>query len=989
MSFDYESLLAAFEPFVRNAVEDEHDRLSTWIDDHLAQLDGDLSSWASEVSDEETTPVEALDTFTTQLLQWGSKLVDLPAPLEMPKLFERWETRHQHLIAELPEEVTLEMDPSHYRRLRRGDSLKVLLWRIRFAIYLLFRGKKRGPAVRTVDIHSFLRMHLGTLVVDTLFEHWLERIVHVTENIRPLHLTTVERLRGFLPGEDADEEHAAAIRRLHHRLLVRETMENASNLSSAEEDLDVVVETILIRMAYLWNFAGTAIVPRKSWSNIRWNRKARHYKRLFKRSTHRWIQVLLLRGDEWGKDLDLLRLEIRSQRVREQFSNDIPERIERGTVPDFGHMRGRLRDARDTLRQIGDYDGLRAFLARDAKSTIEEMRRQYLTNIADRLLDTKLEAVPDETLAQVKTALDAITPIRHLITKLDTNRPIPRYRFSELPLQKTISLDIFERLRRGLFRFSQLTTGSLSEMSARITNIEHVLQFAHETATNILGRKRDVAPVDKAKKELDNGYKRALQQVDELQEELRKLGRTTVDAMGTRLHRFQLGVRELIDNDRAFAVQARAFKASAQRGVAHSGRMFVSSIVNGLKWLGSGLATIGGWIRGAVTDIRRLSGLEMPTSTPDPKLLKLLTEAREQMENLPLVYQRIFRLHPLDDERFFVSRESELGEMARQREVWRSGQVASTAIIGERGSGRTSLIKIALHRHFRGDTVRWIDLDKTIVDLPSFSHHFSRALKMGRSNDINAIEQKLLEGDPMVIVFEDIHNLFLRTIDGFEALERFLLLMARTSSKVFWIVTCTKYSWSYLDKVVGIGGHLQWVINLSDFSVEDITRSLMKRSRASGFKTQFRPSGRVARTRAYRRLRNDEDRQRYLLGQFFQSLSRFSAGNITVAILFWLHSIRGNEGGVLQLAPDITFDASFIRTFHPDDIFTLQAFAIHEFLNDEQHALVFNQHSEVSRSQLSRLRNMGVLEESIGGYRIHPFLFRPVVNVLKERNMLP
>ena len=92
---------------------------------------------------------------------------------------------------------------------------------------------------------------------------------------------------------------------------------------------------------------------------------------------------------------------------------------------------------------------------------------------------------------------------------------------------------------------------------------------------------------------------------------------------------------------------------------------------------------------------------------------------------------------------------------------------------------------------------------------------------------------------------------------------------------------------------------------------------------------------------------------------------------------------------MLRLAPDISFDSSFIRNFHPDDLFTMQALAIHEFLDADQHARVFHQDVSVSRTHLSRLRNMGVLEESVGGYRIHPFLYRPIIEVLKERNMLP
>jgi hypothetical protein len=807
--------------------------------------------------------------------------------------------------------------------------------------------------------------------------------------LHPLHLTTVERTRGLLPGEEEDTEEAATLREFNAKSLARDILSSARQLTRPEPELQPVVSNILAKIEFKWTFAGTKLVPRKSWSGRRWRKLLRHYTRTFHRSTHRWIQILLLRGDEWGKDLDLLRLEVRAQKLIEEYSGSIPKRIESGTIPEFQRLHNQLSNAREMLESLDDYDSIRAYLNRDAKSLLKSLRSDELTSVADTLLDTKLEAVPDETLRTVKSAVDSVTKIRHLLSKLETGKPVPRYRFVELPIADTISLDIYARLKRGLFRFTQLTTGSLSEMSSRISDIENVIKFSHETSSNLLGRRRDSGDVEKAKQELDNGYKRALSQTRDMKKELRKLGRTTVEAVNSRLRNFQLGVRELIDNDRAMSIQARVMKANARVGLAHVWKSTAESFANSGRWLGSSVITVGGWIRGAVTDIRRLSGLEVPTSAVDPRLLRLLSEAREHMDMLPLVYQRIFRLHPLTDERFFISRQEELAELDRQSQLWKHGHIASTAIIGERGSGRTSLLKIAIHRSFTDVNVRWIDLDQTIEDSRDFAKHLTKALRLGKAISLDAIERKLLAGDKTVIVFEDLHNLFLRTIDGFEALERFLLLMSRTSSKVFWILTCTKYSWSYLDKVAGVSGHLQWTIDLTDFSTEEVTAALMKRSRASGFKVQVLPSSKVKRSRSYRKLRNDEERQRYLFNHYFQQLSRFAAGNITVAILFWLHSIRGNEGGVLQLSPDITFDPSFIRTFHPDDLFTLQAFAIHEFLDDEQHARVFHQKVDASRRQLSRLRNLGILEESTGGYRIHPFLFRPVVEVLKERNMLP
>ena len=986
--FTFDSLKSAFEPSLRNALQDEHDRRATWLEDQLSSLEGDLSAWVTETHEGDHSASESLDNLLTRLLHWSSEFVALPVQLELEKVIERWETRYQHIAAELPPMLELPLEPREYRRIRRGDPFKVILWRIRFAIRMLLRNRKRGPIIRRVSPDAFLRTHLGVIMLDTLHEQWTAEIRACADIIRPTHIATVDRIRRLLPEEDESEQGIEKLAPFDVEALASEILEMAQQLMPSTPDLESIGDRIIERIRFLWTFAATRIVPSRSWSSHRWHQELKARNRYYSRATYRWIQTLLLKGDEWGKDLDLLRLEVRTRRVGEEVSTNIPDRIQRDTLPEFERMREVLKAAQRAAKQLEDYDEIRGFLNREGRSILKELRQERLPNVADKLLEAKLDAVPDEVLRNVRNSISAMTPVRHILTKLDARKPIPKYRFTEIPLVDTVSLDLFDNLMRGLFRFTQLTTGSLSEMSSKITDIEGVVKFALDTSSNLLGRKRDIAPVGKARTELANGFRRSLAQVDELQEELNKLGRTTVDAIGTRLRRFQGGVRELIDNEHVIAMQARVVKARTRMGLTHGGSALTRWLSTLGQGLGKGFIQIFRWIRGAYIDIRRLSGLEEGTIAVDPRLLQLITEAHEQIEALPLVYQRIFRLFPLDDERFFVSREKELAEMKRQLDLWRKGHIASTAIVGERGSGRTTLVKIALHRYFNEEKVNWIDLDQTIEDSRHFATHLSKALKLKKADTMHKIEKALLDGERMVIVFEDVHNLFLRTIDGFEALQRFLLLVARTSSNIFWILTCTTYSWAYLNKVVGIGGQVQWVLKINDLSTEEITQALMRRSRASGFKTRFEPSERIAKSRSFRRLRTEEDRQRMLLSAFFSSLSKFAAGNITVAILFWLHSIRGNDGGVLRLSPDINFDPSFVRGFHPDDLFTLQSFAIHEFLDDKQHARVFHQEEEVSRAQLSRLRNMGVLEESAGGYRIHPFLFRPVVAVLKERSML-
>ena len=71
-----------------------------------------------------------------------------------------------------------------------------------------------------------------------------------------------------------------------------------------------------------------------------------------------------------------------------------------------------------------------------------------------------------------------------------------------------------------------------------------------------------------------------------------------------------------------------------------------------------------------------------------------------------------------------------------------------------------------------------------------------------------------------------------------------------------------------------------------------------------------------------------------------------------------------------------------------EELFTLGAILQHEMLNAEAHARVFHQDVEQSVLLLNNLANKGILIEKPVGYFIHPFLYRPVVLVLKSKNII-
>ena len=117
-------------------------------------------------------------------------------------------------------------------------------------------------------------------------------------------------------------------------------------------------------------------------------------------------------------------------------------------------------------------------------------------------------------------------------------------------------------------------------------------------------------------------------------------------------------------------------------------------------------------------------------------------------------------------------------------------------------------------------------------------------------------------------------------------------------------------------------------------------------------------------------------------------MNTFSSGNITIAILYWLLSVKQIKNDKLTLSPAFEFDFSFLQQMHIEDLLTFAALLQHETLSAIEHSQVFRQDLQKSQLSLNRLMNKGILVKTEEGYKIHYFLYRPIVRILLNKNIM-
>lgn len=354
-------------------------------------------------------------------------------------------------------------------------------------------------------------------------------------------------------------------------------------------------------------------------------------------------------------------------------------------------------------------------------------------------------------------------------------------------------------------------------------------------------------------------------------------------------------------------------------------------------------------------------------------------------KDLPALYRHLFRMEPVQDPRFLVGREREMAAIAEARALWEVGRSVTLIIVGERGSGKTSLINCAVKRVlgdldvFRGE---FRDRMVTEAQVREFLAELIGLADAARLEEFLAAERR-------VIVLEETERTFLRQVGYYAAIRELQRVIAATCSCTFWILSINQVAFRLLDAVVRLGSSFSHRINAATATRDALREAILIRHNLSGLRLHFAapPSQNTLsqQLRSFFRGRSDPE------ALFFDSLAKESAGVFRTAFDIWLGQIESVQAGVLYLKPLVPSDLSpVVDTLDLDDLFTLVAILQHGSLTPEEHALVFQKSVAASRSQMDELLAREIIEPDPlhAGFRVRPEALRLVHEALYRRNLL-
>jgi energy-coupling factor transporter ATP-binding protein EcfA2 len=386
-------------------------------------------------------------------------------------------------------------------------------------------------------------------------------------------------------------------------------------------------------------------------------------------------------------------------------------------------------------------------------------------------------------------------------------------------------------------------------------------------------------------------------------------------------------------------------------------------------------------------------GFQNPTETSQilkKEASEFLSNIDNRLSTLPLIYRKLFSSEPLEDPRFYRGRSKITELFSASLSSWLDGKGVNFAVIGEKGSGKTTALN-QLSRVIPENTkILTGAVQHSICTERELLNFFGELFGFSKVASIEDFLAQIheMEKHPVVIL-EGFQNLYLRYVDGFEAIETFLVIMTSTAKKCFWVISGSRYGWELMSKIYQVESYFTHVSMVDVVHSATIKEIIMARHAVSGYNLRFEPGDKLILNRAFRRLRNnDEEQQKMISEEYFTALDQVCQGNIAIALLYWQMSIKKTDLETVYIAAVDELVTQLGDGFTNDDLFTLGALLQHDDLTVPQLALVLNKDVKYSQMIVSRLVSRTILLDREGRFTINYLLYRPIAELLKSKNII-
>ncbi len=754
-----------------------------------------------------------------------------------------------------------------------------------------------------------------------------------------------------------------------------------------DELVDMAVENTRGYLGHVLRTAGTLELPTRVFHSSRilkeHKRVTQHYRKVAIDAHLRLIGRL----DEWQTRIALLALSVKvdigGKLARESIHGMIVDKY----TPHLATIQNFLQEQLLSLEKEKNTLWLPDMLTRVSNRIKSELQQQIVPASIRIFEDNDIILAAQNFTALVGESAIHL-PVKAEVISLpdEEDTTINSKAVTEVQIRQLVETDCLPPVLQALGDETMKLTSAFLHVREMVSETGRIAEYNLETAESLAEISEEHT---RARQIAIEGIDRALARIVEAGEVLAGTAISLDERMDIAVKDIQAKMVSYLEPENLLDARTRIMKTRAIKQSEQIFEMIRLKLKTAFRFLNEKLRVVFKVLATYLQQAREYLGVEKQEILVAPEISDFLAETQRAISRLPYVYQRLFVLSPLVDEYFFRGRKREIDRITEAFTNWQAGRYAPTVIIGETGSGITSLLNLYIKNYMVGQPLYRYEVNQSVSTEGDLCTMLGVAFAGKPFADREDMLQwfDALDSRP-VIILEGLQRLFLRTIHGFGAIRLFAELISATNKRVFWLTSCNLYGWQYIDKTLRLSDFFGYLVELQSLSEQEVVDVILRRHVASGYNLRFELPESVKLDKKLSKLTTDEEQQKYLKEKYFSALNSFARSNIAISMLLWLRSAREVKGNEITIALPKGLDASFIRTLSRDKLFMLHALLIHDGLSYEQLASVLNFATTKTRLLIIQLYDDGVIVLKNGLYSVNPLLYRQVVSTLRDANLI-
>ncbi len=628
-----------------------------------------------------------------------------------------------------------------------------------------------------------------------------------------------------------------------------------------------------------------------------------------------------------------------------------------------------------------ELSGLKHFFTSELYKLNKESQNQDIEEDLNKI-HSEIEKLLQKIEVDINEALGKMAPKSGVVRAPNYEKGIRKSEIYFFSPVEFIEFECVPPFVSKLKKIKESIEDNFDDIIDEFSDFDQISDFTMDTAVSMANEQNGQEKIIVMFKE---GMQRSLNLLDRMTE----LGNEILEYKDKDLtiiyRKFIDDVKKLDDNDSILNIYSKLLKSKAIQETKNKRKKIAKFLSTTASLVISYIKRYLNFAWDFYKDTRKRLKLDKAPVYVSSEISNYLSEIEKRIYKLPVIYRYLFENTPLSEVNLFLSRENEIDKLDHAFRNWKSGNFAATLLIGENGVGKSSLLK-----HYVKNIKGGLKIRQFAVK--SFYHSENDFYKLMQDifeNEDLKTDQDLFEEiekakGQQIIILDGLERVFIRKPGGFDCMNKFLSFIVSTNKDIFWVCAVALHACSYLHKTISLKENFDYLIDLNNLTSTQIKEIVLKRHKLSGYFIRYEDEQKSGNENQ----KKVKERQEQLEIDFFNELNKFSSSNISLSLYYWLEAISEFTDKELFIKRFQTPDFSFLEMLSADKIFTLLLITLHGKINVDLHAEVCNQSEVKSQKILSILKEDSIVVLKDNYYKLNGILYRHVVQMLKNKNLI-